>query len=273
MRAESGYLAGGAKSWAADLFSLTRRETRKVPEVVVIFWIIKVLSTALGESTSDYLVYNMIPEVAVLLGFIGLVIALFIQFAARRYTPWKYWLAVVMVAIFGTMAADVLHIQFGIPYVVTSAFFAVVLVIVFVVWYRGEHTLSIHTIYNPRREVYYWATVMATFALGTATGDMTAITLHLGYFWSGIVFAALIAVPVIGWKFLGWNAIFAFWFAYVITRPLGASFADWTGKPPSLSGLGWGDGIVSAVLSVGIVALVGYLTVTRVDTVEHAVNP
>jgi uncharacterized membrane-anchored protein len=189
-----------------------------------------------------------------------LVVALGLQFAAPRYVPWIYWLAVVMVAVFGTMAADVLHIQFGIPYAVSSVFFAVVLAGVFVVWYSTEHTLSIHTINTRRRETFYWLTVLATFALGTATGDMTASTFHLGYFVSGVAFTILIAVPAVAHRWFGLNAIFAFWFAYIVTRPLGASYADWLGVSHARGGLNWGSGTVSLGLTVLIVIAVALMS-------------
>src|SRR5579863_9268072 len=153
---------------------------RRVPEVAVYFWIIKVLTTAVGESTSDYLVHRFDPVVAVGFGAVGLAIALALQFSMHRYVPWVYWLAVAMVAVFGTMAADVLHIKFHVPYEASTALFGVVLAVVFSVWYTSEKTLSIHSIFTTRREVFYWCTVGATFALGTAAGDMTAVTLHLG---------------------------------------------------------------------------------------------
>jgi uncharacterized membrane-anchored protein len=238
---------------------------RKVPEVTVFFWIIKVLTTAMGEATSDYLVNRFDPVTAVVFGAIGLALALVLQFSVRRYVAWVYWLAVVMVAVFGTMAADVLHIKFGIPYEVSTALFAVVLAVVFVAWNATEKTLSIHSITTPRREAFYWCTVASTFALGTAAGDMTATTLHLGYLRSGILFAVLIAVPALAYGFAHLNEILCFWFAYIVTRPLGASFADWMGKPHRVGGLALGDGRVSFGLSIFIVALVVYLTVTRRD--------
>jgi uncharacterized membrane-anchored protein len=257
-----------------------RHALTKVPEITVYFWIIKVLTTGMGETTSDYLVHVLNPIIAVCLGAIGLTISLILQFRARRYVSWIYWLAVVMVAVFGTMAADVLHIGLGIPYLVSSIFFAITLVIIFILWYMSEETLSIHSIYTRRREWFYWATVLATFALGTAVGDMTAITLHLGYFSSGVLFAALIAlVTIVHYAIKGFlaaehrhqsrNAVFAFWLAYILTRPLGASFADWMGRPHSLSGLGWGTGLVSLVLSIIIVCFVGYLTATGKDIEKH----
>jgi uncharacterized membrane-anchored protein len=247
------------------LRKLTVRGALRVPEVTAYFWVIKALSTAMGESTSDYLVHAMDPVLAVILGFIGFVIALSLQFLVRRYIAWTYWLAVVGVGVFGTMAADVLHVRFAVPYAVSSVLYAVVLAAVFAGWYRTEGTLSFHTIDTPRREAFYWAAVVATFAMGTAVGDLAAYTFGLGYFASGLVFAGVIAIPAIGYRRLGWNAIFAFWFAYVATRPLGASFADWMGKAPSLKGLGWGDGTVALALTLIIFCLVAYLAVTRRD--------
>ncbi|HLZ59212.1 MAG TPA: hypothetical protein VKR06_19895 [Ktedonosporobacter sp.] len=241
---------------------------RKVPEVTAYFWIIKLLTTAMGETTSDVLVNHINPIIAVALGGIGLAVALVLQFSARRYVPWIYWLAVVMVAIFGTMAADVLHIGLGIPYIVSSIFFMVALAAIFVVWYASEKTLSIHSIYTRRREMFYWATIVTTFALGTAVGDMTASTMGLGYLASGVMFAVLIAVPALAYWLLRLNAIFAFWLAYILTRPLGASFADWLGKPHSSSGFGLGTAWVSLGLTILIVGFVAYLTVTHKD-IKH----
>src|SRR5579859_3210721 len=230
--------ASGARSGTAQPLHLVKQGLRKVPELTVYFWVVKLLTTAMGESTSDAMVHHLDPVVAVAIGGLGLAAALILQLAVRRYVAWIYWLAVVMVAVFGTMAADVLHIGFGIPYLVSTAFFMVVLAIIFAVWYASEKTLSIHSISTRRRELFYWATVIATFALGTAAGDMTATTLNLGYFYSGILFAVLIALPALGYGLLGLNEIPAFWFAYIVTRPLGASFADWFGKPQSAGGFG-----------------------------------
>jgi uncharacterized membrane-anchored protein len=237
----------------------------RVPEITVWFWMIKALSTALGESTSDYLVHRINPVVAVLLGFTGFVIALAVQFSMRRYVAWSYWFAVVMVGVFGTMAADVLHVGFHVPYVASSMLYAIVLAAVFVSWQRTERTLSIHSIDTARREAFYWAAVVATFAMGTAVGDLTAVTLHLGYFASGVMFAGLILIPAIGYRWFGMNSILAFWTAYVLTRPVGASFADWFGKPAAVGGLGYGSGVVAGVLAVIILILVAYLAITRAD--------
>jgi uncharacterized membrane-anchored protein len=245
--------------------SLAASGALRVPEITVYFWVIKALSTAMGESTSDYSVHAIAPVVAVGFGFAGFVVALSLQLARRRYVPWAYWLAVVMVGVFGTMAADVLHVGFGVPYVVSSAVYAVTLAAVFWTWQRTERTLSIHTINTTGRELFYWAAVVATFAMGTAVGDLTAVTMHLGYLLSAVLFACLIAIPAIGYRWLGWNPIFSFWCAYVLTRPLGASVADWLGKPKSLGGLGWGDGPVAFALTAMIAVLVIYLSVTRRD--------
>jgi uncharacterized membrane-anchored protein len=242
-----------------------RRAALRVPEITVYFWVIKALSTALGESTSDYLVHRIHPVPAVLLGFTGFVIALALQFSMRRYVAWTYWFAVVMVGVFGTMAADVLHVGFHVPYIASTLLYAIVLAAVFYTWQRTEHTLSIHSIDTARREAFYWAAVVATFAMGTALGDLTSITFHLGYFASGILFAALILIPAIGYRWFGMNSILAFWIAYVLTRPVGASFADWFGKPKSFHGLGYGSGTVAGVLAVIIFILVAFLAITHAD--------
>ena len=244
---------------------LTVRGALRVPEITAYFWAIKALSTAMGESTSDYLVHAMDPKVAVVLGFIGFVAALALQFWMRRYNAWTYWLAVCAVGVFGTMAADVLHVGFGVPYIVSTVIYAIALVGVFAGWQRTEGTLSIHSVDTPRREMFYWAAVVATFAMGTALGDLTATTFGLGYFTSGLLFAAVVAVPAIGYFRFGWNPILSFWLAYVATRPLGASFADWMGKPHSAGGLGWGDGPVAIGLTIAIFCLVAFLAVTRRD--------
>ncbi len=236
----------------------------KVPEITVLFWVVKILTTGMGEATSDFLA-NGNPAVAGIVGFGGFCFALWLQFRVRRYYAAVYWLAAVSVAVFGTMVADGVHVALGVPYTGTVTLYAVALAAVLLAWYRSEGTLSIHSITTRRREVFYWCTVLATFALGTALGDFTASTLDLGFLDSAIAFTVLIAVPLVAWWKFRLNAIPAFWFAYVVTRPLGASFADYLGKPGSIGGLGFGDGTVAAVASVAIVALVGYAVVTRND--------
>jgi uncharacterized membrane-anchored protein len=243
---------------------LTREGFSKVPEVTAFFWIVKALTTAMGESTSDFLVHSIVPEVAVVIGFVAFCAALYAQLTKDRYVPWAYWLAVAMVGVFGTMAADVLHVGLGVPYVASTIFYAIVLALVFRTWHRVEGTLSIHSITTPRRELFYWAAVLATFALGTAAGDLTAVTFGLGYFGSVVLFAAVIAIPACGYFRAGMNSILAFWFAYVVTRPLGASVADWLAK--SKGGLGLGTGAVSLAFAAMIAALVYHLSRTGLDT-------
>jgi uncharacterized membrane-anchored protein len=207
------------------------------------------------------------PLFAGAVGTVILVVAMVAQFRARRYNAWSYWFAVVAVSIWGTLAADGLHIELHVPYGYSSAFYAVALTLIFVVWYLTERTLSIHSITTWRREAFYWAAVLATFALGTALSDFSAYTLKLGFFSSGVLFAVVIAVPAVGWR-LGLNPVLAFWAAYTVTRPLGASFADWLALTHRHGGLGWGRGAVSVVLTVPIMALVTYMAISKVD-----VNP
>jgi len=233
---------------------------KKLPEITLLFWIVKLLTTGMGETTSDYLAHHLSPVIAVALGGIGLSVTLLIQFSVRKYVPWVYWLAIIMVAIFGTMIADVIHVKLGISYLASTVGFSVLLGIVFAVWYATEKTLSIHHIYTFQRELFYWATVMATFALGTAAGDMTASTLGMGYFASALLFAVLFALPALVYWRSGFNTVGAFWLAYIMTRPLGASVADWLGKPQERGGVGFGTGPTSLVLAIIIAGFVAYVT-------------
>ena len=244
---------------------LTRRGALRVPQITAYFWGVKGLSTAMGEATSDALVHSMPPVLAVLLGFAGFLVALVVQLRMARYRAWAYWFAVVMVGVFGTMAADVVHVALGVAYPVSTTFYAVVLIAVFATWRSAEGTLSIHTVDTARREGFYWGAVVATFAMGTALGDFTAYTLGLGYFPSAALFATIIVLPAVGFRWLRWNAVFCFWFAYVVTRPLGASIADGLGKPKPVSGLGLGDGVVALMFAGVIAGAVAYLAVTKAD--------
>lgn len=236
----------------------------KVPEVIFLFWVVKILTTAGGEATSDYLktLGNVKGGgVEVLLFAAGLVL----QFGTRRYRAFAYWFLAFAIAIFGCGVADFLHLDVHIPYAGTTLLWAVVLAVVFWLWQRSEGTLSIHSITTQRREAYYWATVFATFALGTALGDFTATSLHLGYLTSGILFGVVILIPaLLRWQ-LGLNAIAAFWMSYVVTRPLGASFADYIGRPHSLSGIDYGAGPTAAIFALAVLALVGFLAIARPD--------
>ena len=241
---------------------LTTLVQSKVPDITLDFWIIKILTTAMGEAVSDYLVFHWNPVLAVLLCALGFVAAFALQFTPSRYIVWRYWLLVTMLAIVGTMAADIIHVVLGVPYALSTALFAAALGAIFLVWFRSERTLSIHAIVTRRREAFYWLTICATFALGTAAGDMTAATLHLGFFVSGLLFLALFLAPALGYWWTGMSGIFAFW-SYVMTRPLGASFADWFGKPAHMSGLGFGSGWVSVVLTSMVIILVGAISAAR----------
>jgi len=238
----------------------------KVPEIIFLFWVIKILTTAGGEATSDYLALDLGSRLVAGCIEAGIfLVALVWQFRTRRYVAAAYWLLAYAIAIFGTGVADAMHLFIGIPYSGTTFLWAVVLALVFWLWYRSERTLSIHSIYTQRREVFYWAVVFATFAEGTALGDWTAVSLHLGYLASGIMFFLIILIPAVGWWRFGLNSVVAFWFAYVITRPLGASFADYFGKPHSLSGAGYGEGTVALITTLIVAVLVGYLAVTKRD--------
>ena len=250
-----------------------RQPASKVPEkITVYFWIIKILTTAMGEAFADFLALRYGPVVTGVAGTVVFAAALALQFRTRRYRVWIYWFAVVMVAVWGTMVADGLHIELHVPYAASSTFFAVCLAVIFAAWYAAERTLSIHSITTPRREVFYWATVIATFALGTALGDLTATTLGLGFLASGILFTVVIAIPAVAYWKLRMNAVLAFWFAYVVTRPLGASYADWLGVPAAHGGVGLGRGLVALILTVFIVGFVGFLAVTRKDIAPSAVT-
>jgi uncharacterized membrane-anchored protein len=236
----------------------------KVPEITALFWVIKVLTTGMGESMSDFLGQTSVP-LAAAVGILGLVLALRLQLRRPEYHAPTYWFAVMMVAIFGTMAADGVHDGASLPYSVTTPLYGAIVAAIFVLWHRSEGTLSIHSITTRRRETYYWAAVLATFALGTAAGDLTAIELHLGFFESALLFGAIILAPAVGWWRFRLNPVVAFWAAYVVTRPLGASFADWFGKPHSQTGLGFGDGPVSGLAFIVFIALVAYFAITKSD--------
>lgn len=234
----------------------------KVPAILAVFWIVKILTTAMGEATSDWLGDVNVPLGVVI--EVGLMVsALWFQFRSREYHPLRYWYLAGSIAVFGTGVADATH-QVGLSYSVTSAEWAIILALVLWRWYRREGTLSIHSITTRRREAYYWATVFATFALGTALGDWSAVVLGIGLLASGIAFGGLILVPLIAWR-LGLNSVVAFWAAYILTRPLGASFADYLSKPRSLGGVDFGDGWTAAVFAAGVLAGVIFLVVTGAD--------
>ena len=233
----------------------------KVPEVLVLFWVVKLLTTGIGEAGSDFLGKVSIPLAAVV-GIGGFAIALYVQLRASSYHPVRYWTTVLGVALFGTMIADGPHVALGSPYYLDAAIYFVLLCALLAWWKRSEGSLSVHTITTARRERFYWGAVLLTFGLGTALGDTTAVNLGLGFAGSIVLFGVLILVPFALWR-LGLNATAAFWASYVLTRPLGASVADWLGKK---SGLGWGDGTVTGLGMVLFVVLVAYVTITHSDT-------
>jgi uncharacterized membrane-anchored protein len=240
----------------------------KVPEIIVVFWTVKILTTAGGEATSDFLkTWGNLggggTEVALF------VIAVALQFASRRYRAFAYWFLAYAIAIAGTGLSDFLHLDVHIPYAGTTLLWAAVLAVIFWTWHRNEGTLSIHSITTQRREAFYWAAVFATFALGTALGDFTAMSLNLGYLPSGILFGVVILIPALAWWKFGMNSIGAFWFAYVVTRPLGASFADYISKARNLSGIDFGDGPTALVFAIAVALLVAYLAIARPD-IQHS---
>ena len=279
----TGARSTGARSVAADLrrpvapegsgAKVRSRRSRnaalrklKVPgRITGSFWAAKLLSTAMGEALSDSLVHGINRYLAVIIGFVLFVVAMRRQLTSRRYNPRTYWLAVAMVAVFGTMAADVMHIVLHIPYIVSTLFFAVALAVILRSWYRSEGTLSIHSIYTSRRELYYWGTVLATFALGTALGDLTATTFHLGYLGSGLMFIVAFAVPGAAYYYGRMGSVAAFWASYILTRPLGASFADWLGFPRSVGGVGLGHPLTAVLFAIPLLAVIAYIGSSRID--------
>ena len=234
----------------------------KVPAVLAVFWLVKLATTAFGEAFSDGLGAQV--EIGAVVEVAMVASAAWLQFRSTRYRPAVYWYLAAAIATFGTGVADVTH-QVGLTYTDTSAGWAVALAVVFTLWWRSEGTLSIHSITTRRRECFYWATVFATFALGTALGDWSADVLGLGYLPSAFVYCALIVVVFAAWKAFRLPTVPSFWAAYVLTRPAGASFADYFGRSKASSGAGLGSGWVALVLAVAVVAGVAYLERSGVD--------
>ncbi|KPI20265.1 protein of unknown function DUF347 [Actinobacteria bacterium OK074] len=235
----------------------------KVPEITLIFWTAKLCTTGFGESFSDYVFFNdyIGQHLAMLMGLGLLLVCLAVQFTTKKYTPWVYWLAVTAVSIFGTMSADFLNKDLGMPLYASTLMLVTIQAAVFTAWYATQRTLDVHSIDNRLRELFYWLTVLCTFALGTAAGDFAAVTLGLGTLASSFVFLGIILVPAAGYRWFRLNEVLAFWFAYTITRPLGASIADWLSVPaPYGDGLQLGTGPISLVLGIllaGVVAVTG----------------
>jgi len=254
-----------------DTAHTVRRAMSKVPEVTIYFWVIKILATTVGETAADYLNdtlgFGLTNTTYVAVGL--LIVSLVAQFAIRRYVPVLYWWLVVLISVTGTLITDNLTDNAGVPLAVTTAIFSVTLIVVFSAWYGVEKTLSIHSIRTPRREAFYWLAILVTFALGTAAGDLIVEKLALGYGWSLVLFAGLIAAITVGHYRFRLNAVLAFWAAYVITRPLGASIGDLLTQPADDGGLGVGKTAVNIMFFAVIIVLVGYLTVTKVDRLEQ----
>jgi uncharacterized membrane-anchored protein len=244
----------------------------KVPEIILLFWVVKILTTAGGEATSDYLkTYGNLKGGGI--EVLVIVVGLLAQFATRRYRAVAYWSLAFAIAITGTGVSDFLHLDVHIPYAGTTLLWVVVLAAIFWIWRRSEGTLSIHSITTQRREAFYWATVFVTFALGTALGDFTATSLNLGYLDSGILFAVVILIPALARWQLGLNGIAAFWMSYIVTRPLGASFADYISKSHSLSGINFGDGPTAIAFAGAVFVLVSYLALARPDIQQPPAAP
>jgi uncharacterized membrane-anchored protein len=258
-------MANGENVAAAPTRS--RQMLNKVPEVTMFFWIIKILATTVGETAADLLNVNLNLGLTIttIVMSVLLIITLFYQFKSRKYVPGIYWLAVVLISVVGTLVTDNLVDNLGVTLETTTIYFTVALLGTFAVWYASEMTLSIHSIYTTKREAFYWLAILFTFALGTAAGDLTAEGLNMGYWVSALMFAALIGVVTIAHYLFKLNAVLAFWIAYILTRPLGASLGDYLSQPRDEGGLGLGTVGTSVIFLVTILSLVIYLTKTRRD--------
>ena len=243
----------------------TRKMLNKVPLVTLFFWVIKIMATTVGETAADLLSVDLkfgLGNTSIIMAT-ALVIALILQFRARKYVPWIYWLTVVLISIFGTLVTDNLVDTYGVALQTTTIIFSVALAATFAAWYASEKTLSIHTIFTTKRESFYWTAILLTFALGTAAGDLVAEGMGLGYVTSAFIFAAVIAAVAFAHLFLKLNAVLAFWIAYVLTRPFGASCGDLFSQPTSNGGLGLGTVVTSAIFLAVILVLVTYWTVRQ----------
>lgn len=253
----------------SDVSDVHRTMLSKVPEVTLLFWAIKIMATTVGETAADYLNFTLGLGLTVtsVITAVLTTVAIVAQFRANRYIPSLYWTVVLLISVMGTLITDNLTDNVGIPLQVTTIVFSVALAVVFLAWRRVEGTLSIHSITTRRREAFYWLAILLTFALGTAGGDLLSETMSLGYLMSGLLIAAVIGLITAGHLKWGLNAVFAFWAAYILTRPLGASLGDLLTQPTSNGGLGLGTSAVSLVFLALIVGGVGYLTATRKDVI------
>ncbi len=252
---------------ASPAFPLSQQMFSKVPEITLFFWIIKIMATTVGETAADFLNFNLNLGLTLTTFFMSglLLIALFFQFRAKKYVPGIYWLAVVLISVVGTLITDNLVDNCGVALETTTIIFALALLTTFAVWYASEKTLSIHSIYTTKREAFYWLAILFTFALGTAAGDLTAEGFDLGYFNSALIFATLIGVVTIAYYRFKLNSVLAFWIAYILTRPLGASLGDYLSQPLDAGGLALGTVETSAIFLITILSVVIYLTKTKRD--------
>lgn len=251
--------------------SLARSMLNKVPQVTIFFWIIKILCTTVGETAADFLNTNLgvgLTNTTYIMGAL-LVVALGFQFRARQYKPGLYWIVVVLLSVVGTLITDNLTDHFGVPLIYSTIGFSVALIATFVAWYQVEKTLSVHDIDTTRREAFYWAAILFTFALGTAAGDLVAEQFGIGYLTSLGIFAGLIGLIALAHFQFGLNGILAFWLAYILTRPLGASMGDLLSQPHKLGGLGLGTTVTSAIFLTAILVLVVYLALTKRDATKR----
>jgi len=264
-----------------NIFTLAGKMLRKVPEITIFFWIIKILCTTVGETFADFLGTNLnlgLTNTTYIMGAL-LVVVLFMQFKSKKYVPWIYWLSVVLISVVGTLITDNLSDNLGVPLITSTIIFGIALVATFIVWYIKEKTLSIHSIYTTKREAFYWLAILFTFALGTAFGDLIAEKFDVGYLNSALLFAGVIAVITIAHyviksilhaehKFQSPNAVLAFWLAYILTRPLGASIGDLLSQAKTDGGLGFGTTTTSFIFLGAILLTIIYLTVTKKDAID-----
>lgn len=244
-----------------------RQLWNKVPEVTIFFWLIKILATTVGETAADFLNFNLHFGLSGTSAVMALLLAVFmvLQVRAKTYIPWLYWVTVVLISIVGTLVTDNLVDNLGVSLETTTALFSAALLATFIIWHAFEKTLSIHSIFTVRRELFYWAAILFTFALGTAAGDLTAEGLKLGYANSALLFGGMIAAVTAVFYLLKGNAIACFWIAYILTRPLGASCGDLLSQSPVDGGLGLGTVATSGLFLAAIAGLVIYLSATRRD--------
>ena len=252
--------------------TLTQELLNKVPQVTLLFWIIKILSTTVGETAADFLNMNLnfgLTHTSIFMGIL-LICALIFQIRAKKYIPSLYWISVVLISVVGTLITDNLTDKIGVSLISSTLIFSALLLFLFIGWYKSEKTLSMESITTKKRELFYWAVILFTFSLGTAAGDLLAETLNVGYFWSAVIFAGTIGLVYIGYKKWGVNSVLAFWASYILTRPLGASMGDLLSQEKSNGGLGLGTTMTSALFLLAILGIIIYITHNKKDKKIYA---